>query len=144
MNAWGAQQHAGIFILWYTSLKMALLLHKTALVNFPMATTVSSIWMVLSNVLQNTDHRLQGFTVSNSAAFQNPWGSSHFRITVKATYRNIKIKDKGFSEKQLKLSKITNYWVHYSNWIMPPVIAGIKKKEKSLQLNTPWFTGLVF
>ena len=43
MNAWGAQQHAGIFILWYTSLKMALLLHKTALVNFPMATTVHAI-----------------------------------------------------------------------------------------------------
>ena len=41
MNAWGAQWHGGIFILQYTSLKMVLLLHKTALVNFPMATTVS-------------------------------------------------------------------------------------------------------
>ena len=43
MNALGTQKHAGIFILWYTSLKMALLLHKTALVNFPMATTVYAI-----------------------------------------------------------------------------------------------------
>ena len=41
MNAWGAQWHGGIFILQYTSLKMVLLLHKTALVNFPMATTVT-------------------------------------------------------------------------------------------------------
>ena len=40
MNSYGVQQHAGNSILWYTSLKMALLLHKTALVNFPMATTV--------------------------------------------------------------------------------------------------------
>ena len=40
MNAWGAQWHGGIFILQFTSLKMVLLLHKTALVNFPMATTV--------------------------------------------------------------------------------------------------------
>ena len=40
MNAWGAQWHGGIFILQYTSLKMVLLLHKTALVNFPLATTV--------------------------------------------------------------------------------------------------------
>ena len=40
MNAQGAQWHGGIFILQYTSLKMALLLHKTTLVNFPMATTV--------------------------------------------------------------------------------------------------------
>ena len=40
MNAWGAQWHGGIFILQFTSLKMVLLLHKTTLVNFPMATTV--------------------------------------------------------------------------------------------------------
>ena len=40
MNVWGAQWHGGIFILRYTSLKMVLLLHKTAFVNFPMATTV--------------------------------------------------------------------------------------------------------
>ena len=40
MNACGAQWHGNIFILQYTFLKMALLLHKTALVNFPMATTV--------------------------------------------------------------------------------------------------------
>ena len=49
MNVYGAQQHAGIFILWYTSLKMALLLHKTALVNFPMATTVwiaQKLWIL--------------------------------------------------------------------------------------------------
>ena len=40
VNARGAQRHDGIFILQYTSLKMAILLHKTALVNFPMATTL--------------------------------------------------------------------------------------------------------
>ena len=40
MNAWGAQWYGGIFILQYFSLKIVLLLHKTALVNFPMATTV--------------------------------------------------------------------------------------------------------
>ena len=40
MNAQAAQRHDGVFILQYTSLKMADLLHKTALVNFPMATTV--------------------------------------------------------------------------------------------------------
>ena len=40
MNARRAQWHGGIFILPYTSLQMVLLLHKTALVNFPMATTV--------------------------------------------------------------------------------------------------------
>ena len=43
MNAWGYQWHGGIFILQYTSLKTVLLLHKIALVNFPMATTVYSI-----------------------------------------------------------------------------------------------------
>ena len=43
MNAYGAQQHAGISILLYISLKIALLLHKTALVNFPMATTVPNV-----------------------------------------------------------------------------------------------------
>ena len=41
MNAWGAQWHGGIFILQFTSLKMVLLLHKTTLVNFPLATTVA-------------------------------------------------------------------------------------------------------
>ena len=41
MNARGTQQHAGIFILGYTSLKTALLLHKIAPVNFPMVTTVT-------------------------------------------------------------------------------------------------------
>ena len=39
MNAQGFQRHDGIFILRYTFLKMAVLLHKTALANFPMATT---------------------------------------------------------------------------------------------------------
>ena len=48
MNAWGAQWHGGIFILQYTSLKMVLLLHKTALVNFPMATTV--IWETIVEI----------------------------------------------------------------------------------------------
>ena len=41
MNAQGAQWHDGIFMLQYTSLKMVVLLHKSELVNFPMATTVS-------------------------------------------------------------------------------------------------------
>ena len=40
MNAREGQWHGGIFILLYTSLKIALFLHKTALINFPMATTV--------------------------------------------------------------------------------------------------------
>ena len=40
MYAQGAQVHYGIFVLQYTSLKMADFLHKTAFVNFPMATTV--------------------------------------------------------------------------------------------------------
>ena len=44
MNVWGAQWHHGIFILQYTSLNMVLLLHKTALVNFPMAITVHPWW----------------------------------------------------------------------------------------------------
>ena len=35
------QWHSGTFVLRYTSLKMAVLLHKTALINFPMATTVN-------------------------------------------------------------------------------------------------------
>ena len=42
MNARGAQWYGGISILQYTSLKIEVLLHKTALVNFPMATTVNS------------------------------------------------------------------------------------------------------
>ena len=52
MNAWGAQQCAGIFILWYTSLKMAHLPHKTALVNFPMATTVHIIFAKRDGISQ--------------------------------------------------------------------------------------------
>ena len=48
MNALGVQLHGGIFILRYTSLKMAVLLHKTALLNFPMATTVGGQKKVLS------------------------------------------------------------------------------------------------
>ena len=54
MNAWGVQRHGGIFILQYSSLKMILLLHKTALVNFSMAITVRY------NLSQNT------FTMLNS------------------------------------------------------------------------------
>ena len=41
MNALGAQWYGGIFILQFISLKMAVLLHKTALVNFPMASSVT-------------------------------------------------------------------------------------------------------
>ena len=40
MNAWGAQWLGGNFTLQYTTLKLTVLLHKTALVNFLMATTV--------------------------------------------------------------------------------------------------------
>ena len=40
MNAREAQWYSRISILQYTSLKMTFLLHKTALANFPMATTV--------------------------------------------------------------------------------------------------------
>ena len=43
MNSWGAQWHGDIFISPYTSLKMVVLLHNTALVNFPMAPTVFPI-----------------------------------------------------------------------------------------------------
>ena len=43
MNVQGTQRHDGIFILGFTSLKMAVLLHKTVLVNFPMATTVGQL-----------------------------------------------------------------------------------------------------
>ena len=45
VNAWGAQWHGGIFILQYTSLKLVLLHHKAALINFPMATTVFTFAM---------------------------------------------------------------------------------------------------
>ena len=41
MNARGVQTHNGISILQYTSMKMAVLLHKTSLLYFPMATTVN-------------------------------------------------------------------------------------------------------
>ena len=40
MNARGDQWLGGNFTLQYTTLKMTVLLHKTALVNFLMATTV--------------------------------------------------------------------------------------------------------
>ena len=40
MNARGAQCDFGTFLLQYTYLKMALLLHKIALIIFPMGTTV--------------------------------------------------------------------------------------------------------
>ena len=48
MNARGTQRHDGTSILPYTSLKRAVLLHKIALVNFPMATTVYT-WYEFSN-----------------------------------------------------------------------------------------------
>ena len=40
MNGPGVQWRGGIFILEKSSLKMTVLLHKIALVNFPMVTTV--------------------------------------------------------------------------------------------------------
>ena len=40
MNALGSQWLGGIFTLQYTILKMTVLFHKTALLNFPMAITV--------------------------------------------------------------------------------------------------------
>ena len=47
MNARGGQQDGGTFILRNTSMKMVVLLHKTARVNFPMATTVVKCNMYL-------------------------------------------------------------------------------------------------
>ena len=41
INAFSSQWCGCIFILCYTHLKLALLLHKTAIVNFLMSTTVS-------------------------------------------------------------------------------------------------------
>ena len=46
MNARGGQQDGGTFILRYTSQKIVVLLHKTALVNFPMATTFNLVLIV--------------------------------------------------------------------------------------------------
>ena len=43
MNTRGAQLYGVIFILQYASLKIAVLLHKTVLTNFPMATTVGLV-----------------------------------------------------------------------------------------------------
>ena len=42
MNAQGAQWDGGNFILGYNSLKIAVLLYRTVLVNSPMETTVES------------------------------------------------------------------------------------------------------
>ena len=47
MNAQEAQWHGDIFILRYTSLKIAVLLHKTALVKFPIATNVRAFLLQL-------------------------------------------------------------------------------------------------
>ena len=41
INTFSSQWCGWIFIVCYTHLKLALLLHKTVLVNFPIATTVS-------------------------------------------------------------------------------------------------------
>ena len=51
MNVQGAQWHGGILILQYTSLKMALLLHKTVHVNFPLATTVVMDMFSLASIV---------------------------------------------------------------------------------------------
>ena len=70
MNARGAQQHAGIFILWYTSLKMALLLHKSALVNFPMATTVINFhWPISVKALPKVAQ--SGFSLRSNKNFRD-------------------------------------------------------------------------
>ena len=53
MNAFGTQWCGHIFTLHFTSLKMAVLLHKTALVNFPMATTVKCITQIVTNEYSN-------------------------------------------------------------------------------------------
>ena len=53
MNARGAHHYAGIFMLSYIPLKMAVLLHKTTLVNFPMATTVYVIECL--EIMKNAD-----------------------------------------------------------------------------------------
>ena len=59
MNARGAQWHGGIFMKRYTSLKMAVLLHKTALVNFPMATTVPRTCAAL--LMSLVEYQVLGF-----------------------------------------------------------------------------------
>ena len=51
INAWGAQWLGGNFTLQYIILKMTILLHKTALVNFPMATTVECFHFFFKKVL---------------------------------------------------------------------------------------------
>ena len=63
MNAWGAQWHGGIFILQFTTLKMVLLLHKTALVNFPMATTVSKYLLIHNSDLRARLETSRKFTL---------------------------------------------------------------------------------
>ena len=79
MNDWGSQYLGGIFTLQYTILKMTILLHKTALVNFPMATTVifahyaikqniiASSWKLIkkiSNLCKSSEFHLKIFHVN--------------------------------------------------------------------------------
>ena len=52
MNALGSQWLGGIFTLQYTTLKLTVLLHETALINFPMATIVDDGILETSTVIQ--------------------------------------------------------------------------------------------
>ena len=54
MNARGYQQYGDTFILRFASLKMVVLLHETALANFPMATTVCTYSLCLYISLLHT------------------------------------------------------------------------------------------
>ena len=65
MNAQGAQRHDGIFMLQYTSLKMAILLHETTLVNFPMATAVSILKLIIFILQPQLQQKVQ-WTLSMS------------------------------------------------------------------------------
>ena len=81
MNSWEAQLHGGIFILQYTSLKMVLLLHKTALVNFPMATTVhwhenDMHWLEISISFQGLDMMHLPITLPRSSMWRLSWLST--------------------------------------------------------------------
>ena len=59
INDLGVQWHNDIFILQYTPLKMAVLLHKTALVNFLISTTVqvSFVNIVFEFLLGDIDQK---------------------------------------------------------------------------------------
>ena len=72
MNTQGEQRHDGIFIFGYTSLEMAVLLHNTALVNFPMATTVFSKHKIETHRLKEYSNVLYLDVLRNKKATTKP------------------------------------------------------------------------